>query len=158
MESPEPRLVVFHSEDCQYLIVSTFTLPVRVYYEDTDTGGVVYYANYLRFMERARTEWLRNLGFEQDELLRSAGILFAVRAANLEFMRPARFNDLLGVTAEVVRRGKASVDFRQQVLCGDELLCRGEIRLACIDAERFAPVPFPDEIARVIAPAGSVDA
>lgn len=160
MEKPELRFVIFGPEDCQYLIVSTFTFPVRVYYEDTDTGGVVYYANYLRFMERARTEWLRALGFEQDELLRSAGILFAVRAVNLEFMRPARFNDLLEVTAEVVRKGKASVDFRQQVLRGEELLCSGEIRLACIDAARFAPVPFPEEIARLIAPAdaGSVDA
>ena len=74
-----------------------FVWPVRVYYEDTDTGGVVYYANYLRFMERARTEWLRSLGFEQDALAREAGVIFAVRSAALEYLRPARFNDLLQV-------------------------------------------------------------
>jgi acyl-CoA thioester hydrolase len=126
--------------------VSTFTLPVRVYYEDTDAGGVVFYANYLRFMERARTEWLRNLGFEQDELLRTAGILFAVRTVSLDYMRPARFNDLLQVSAEVVRKGKASVDFRQEVRRGDELVCTGDIRLVCVDATKFVPVPIPEEI------------
>jgi acyl-CoA thioester hydrolase len=134
--------------------VSTFTLSVRVYYEDTDSGGVVYYANYLRFMERARTEWLRSLGFEQDELLRDNGILFAVRTAKLDFLKPARFNDLLEVTAEPERQGKASVDFRQQVRRGEELLCTGEIRLACIDAERFVPAPIPEEIARRFPSAG----
>jgi acyl-CoA thioester hydrolase len=133
--------------------VSTFTLPVRVYYEDTDSGGVVYHSNYLRFMERARTEWLRAVGYEQDELLRTAGIVFAVRTASLDFARPARFNDLLQVSAEVVRKGKASVDFRQEVRRGDELLCTCDIRLVCVDAARFVPVPIPDEIAQHFVPA-----
>jgi acyl-CoA thioester hydrolase len=132
--------------------VSTFTLPVRVYYEDTDSGGVVYYANYLRFMERARTEWLRALGFEQDELLRDAGILFAVRSVKLDFLRPARFNELLEVTAEPRTPGRASIDFHQEIRRGEERICTGEIRLACIDAERFVPAPIPAEISRRMEP------
>lgn len=81
-----------------------FSLPVRVYYEDTDSGGVVYHSNYLNFMERARTEWLRALGFEQDELLRENGVLFAVSAVSITFHKPARFNELLAVTVTLARR------------------------------------------------------
>ncbi len=97
-----------------------FSIPIRVYYEDTDAGGVVYYANYLKFMERARSEWLRRLGFEQDELARNPGVLFAVRTAKLEFLKPARFNDLLEVTVEIRERGRASLTFGQRVRRGDE--------------------------------------
>ena len=85
-----------------------FRMPLRVYYEDTDSGGVVYYANYLRFMERARTEWLRALGFEQDHLIRDEGILFAVRSASLEYHRPARFNDQLLVGVRLAERRRAA--------------------------------------------------
>ena len=92
-----------------------FFWPVRVYYEDTDCGGVVYYANYLRFMERARTEWLRALGFEQDVLATQHGVIFAVRSVALDFIRPARFNDLLRVGAGVVERRAASLTFAQEV-------------------------------------------
>jgi acyl-CoA thioester hydrolase len=92
-----------------------FFWPVRVYYEDTDCGGVVYYANYLRFMERARTEWLRALGFEQDVLATQHGVIFAVRSVALDFNRPARFNDLLRVSAGVVERRAASLTFAQEV-------------------------------------------
>ncbi|MBI5611719.1 MAG: YbgC/FadM family acyl-CoA thioesterase, partial [Gammaproteobacteria bacterium] len=92
-----------------------FSISVRVYYEDTDAGGVVYYANYLKFMERARTEWLRGLGFEQDELSRTEGVIFAVRAAQVEYLKPARFNDALEVTVELARRGAASINFKQEV-------------------------------------------
>ena len=94
------------------LPVSDFRWPVRVYYEDTDSGGVVYYANYLRFMERARTEWMRTLGFEQDALIRNPGILFAVRSASLEYLRPARFNDLLEVSVRLCERRRASLLLR----------------------------------------------
>jgi hypothetical protein len=87
------------------LPVTDFRWPVRVYYEDTDSGGVVYYANYLRFMERARTEWMRQLGFEQDALIRDKGILFAVRSASLDYLRPARFNDLLEVSVRLCLPG-----------------------------------------------------
>jgi len=121
-----------------------FCLPVRVYYEDSDAGGVVYYANYLRFMERARTEWLRTLGFEQDELSRDPGVVFAVRACTLEFRKPARFNDLLEVTVRVIRLGGASLTFAQQVRCHGELMCEGEVRVACLDAQQFSPRPLPE--------------
>jgi acyl-CoA thioester hydrolase len=126
---------------------STFALPIRVYYEDTDAGGVVYYANYLRFMERARTEWLRSLGFEQDELLRQHGVLFAVRSVQLDFLKPARFNDLLTVTVDVGRRGRASMTLRQCAKQGDLVLCEGEVKIACIEAKTFTPCAMPDAIA-----------
>jgi acyl-CoA thioester hydrolase len=133
--------------------VSLFQWQVRVYYEDTDSGGVVYYANYLRFMERARTEWMRALGFEQDQLIREEGVVFAVRAANLEFLRPARFNDLLSISLDVVRRGRASLTFNQIVArCTDEQtpLCSGQIKIACLEAASFRPHPIPDYILKEI--------
>src|SRR3990170_7209247 len=107
---------------------AVFSIPIRVYYEDTDAGNVVYYANYLKFMERARTEWLRDLGFEQDELLRRDGVVFAVRSARLEFLKPARFNDLLQATVQVTRRGKASITFAQEIRRDELALCEGEVK------------------------------
>jgi len=127
-----------------------FSLPVRVYYEDTDTGGVVYHSNYLNFMERARTEWLRALGFEQDELLREYGVIFAVSAVSVAFHKPARFNELLAVTVALERRGAASLTLKQEVRRGDELLASGEIRIACIDAQRFVPVAIPIRVADTV--------
>ena len=132
-----------------------FSIPIRVYYEDTDTGGVVYHSNYLNFMERARTEWLRSFGFEQDELRRRDGVIFAVSAVNIAFRRPARFNELLAVTVEVVRRGAASLTLAQEVRRADEVLASAEVRIACIDAERFAPVAIPAAVAaRIVAARG----
>ena len=124
-----------------------FSIPIRVYYEDTDTGGVVYHSNYLNFMERARTEWLRALGFEQDELLREYGVIFAVSAVSVAFRKPARFNELLAVTVALDRRGAASLTLKQEVRRGDELLASGEVRVACLDAQRFAPVAIPARVA-----------
>ena len=127
--------------------VSTyFSLPLRVYYEDTDSGGVVYYANYLKFMERARTEWLRSFGFEQDELSRRDGILFGVRSARVEYLKPARFNDSLEVSVTLGRRGPASMLFQHEVRRGEEILCTGEIKVACLDAVGFSPVAIPEHI------------
>ena len=120
--------------------------PVRVYYEDTDSGGVVYYANYLRFMERARTEALRALGFEQDVLRAEQGILFAVRAVEVEYLRPARFNDLLQVSACIEEVRGASLGFVQQVRRGEETLCQGRIKIVSLDAESFRPRPLPASI------------
>jgi acyl-CoA thioester hydrolase len=133
--------------------VSIFSWQLRVYYEDTDSGGVVYYANYLRFMERARTEWMRSLGFEQDQLIREEGVLFAVRSANVEFLQPARFNDLLSVDLDVVHRGRASLTFSQSIARSEneqEPLCSGEIKIACLDAASFRPHPIPDFILKEI--------
>lgn len=128
-----------------------FQWQVRVYYEDTDLGGVVYHANYLKFMERARTEWLRSLGFEQDILRDRHRVLFVVVDADLHFRRPARFNDELIVSAKVVKRTAASLTL-QQVVQGPDgtALCTGDIRVACIDADSFRPRPLPDEIQREI--------
>lgn len=125
---------------------AAFSFPVRVYYEDTDAGGVVYYANYLKYMERARSEWLRSLGFEQDELSRRDDVLFAVRAAHVDYLRPARFNDLLEVTVALKKRGAASLTFRQEVRRADTVLCSGEIRIACLSASGFAPRAIPPAI------------
>jgi len=127
-------------------VSEVFSIPIRVYYEDTDAGAVVYYANYLKFMERARTEWLRALGFEQDELSRRDGILFAVRSAKIEFLKPARFNDLLHATVQMGRRGNASITFAQQIRRENLTLCEGEVKVACLDAATFAPRPIPDRL------------
>jgi acyl-CoA thioester hydrolase len=123
-----------------------FVWPVRVYYEDTDTGGVVYYANYLKFMERARTENLRALGFEQDLLREQQGIIFAVRSAEIEYLRPARFNDQLEVSARLGQRSGASLVFVQQVRRGNEVLCEGRIKIVSLDVASFRPRPLPASI------------
>lgn len=131
---------------------SAFEWPVRVYYEDTDVGGVVYYANYLRFMERARTEWLRSLGFEQDVLIREEGVLFAVTAADIRYRAPARFNDLLHVTAAVSDRGRSRIEFEQTVyrVSDGKLLTDARIRVACLDAEAFRPRPIPQILEKAL--------
>lgn len=129
------------------LTTECFSWPVRVYYEDTDLQGVVYYANYFRFMERARTEWIRTLGIEQDELLRKARRMFVVAAIEAEFRVPARFNDKLVVTVEVLNRARASFVLRQEIfrdsLEGD-VICAGTVRAACIDADTLKPARLPD--------------
>lgn len=132
--------------------METFVWPVRVYYEDTDSGGVVYYANYLKFMERARTEWLRHRGFEQDTLLRDHRLLFAVRSLTVDYHRPARFNDLLEVATWIVTAGGASLAFAQTIQRAGsaELLCRAHIKVACISADRFQPCRIPLNLLRGI--------
>jgi acyl-CoA thioester hydrolase len=126
------------------LSLSTFSWPIRVYYEDTDAAGLVYYANYLRFMERARTEWLRALGFEQTELRDEHGIVFAVSRLEIEFLKPARFNESLSVTVEMSRTGRASLDLVQRVLGGaQELICRGTVKIACVEAQTMRPCGIP---------------
>ncbi len=122
-----------------------FIWPVRVYYEDTDSGGVVYYANYLRFMERARTEWLRAMGFEQGALAREEGLIFAVRRAELDYLGPARLDDLLQVGVRLEHCAGATLELVQRVLReGTERpLCHGHIRIACLDARSFRPRAIP---------------
>ena len=128
--------------------MSEFIWPVRVYYEDTDAGGVVYHANYLNFMERARTEWLRDLGIEQDGLL-AKGIVFVVGKMEITFIRPARFNDALLISAKVIREGRASLLFQQEIRKESEpetLLCTAQVKVASVDAESFRPIAIPDFI------------
>lgn len=132
-----------------------FFWPVRVYYEDTDAGGVVYYANYLRFLERARTEWLRHLGYEQDELAQREGVVFLVRRVELEYRRPARFNDELEVTVELIAKRAASLDFRQAVRrpSDGQVCCLGRVEIACVGAATLRPSRIP---ARLLAEIGDV--
>jgi acyl-CoA thioester hydrolase len=129
-----------------------FSFPVRIYWEDTDAGGIVYYANYLKFMERARSEWLRAQGIEQGPLQREQGIIFVVVNAETQFQRPARYGDLLQVTCEIEKQTKASLIFKQDVLRAGadptELLVTGRVRVACLDAEKFRPRALPDELLR----------
>lgn len=119
-----------------------FTWPVRVYYEDTDSGGVVYYANYLKFMERARTEWLRTLGFEQTELLEEYHVIFVVREVGIEYRRPARFNDLLDVTVNLAEVGRSQIVLKQTVENSDVFAC-ATVKVVCVDGESFKPVRIP---------------
>jgi len=123
-----------------------FEWPVRVYYEDTDSGGVVYHSNYLNFMERARTEWLRALGFEQDEVRIDYQLLFAVHSMQLNFRRPARFNDALLIKSQLQKASGASMQFEQKIYRGEELLCEASVRIACLDAESFRPKSIPQNI------------
>lgn len=120
-----------------------FSWPVRVYYEDTDSGGVVYYANYLKFLERARTEWLRSRGFEQTELLRSHSVIFVVRAISLEYIKPAMFNDVLEVTVDLEEARRSQVVLIQSVRRGDAVLVQARVRLACVDSTSFKPARIP---------------
>ncbi len=132
-----------------------FIWPVRVYYEDTDSGGVVYYANYLKFMERARSEWLRSLGFEQDRLIEEDNVIFAVRRVEVDFHAPARFNDALRVSVRLMQQKKASMTFLQEIKeeKSGQLLCSGSVQIASIAADRFRPCAIPEHLAREIADA-----
>lgn len=123
-----------------------FSLNTRVYYEDTDAGGVVFYANYLKFMERARTEWLRDLGFEQDQLMQDNGVVFAVTHVHMDFLKPAKFNDLLSVSVQLLKLGKASLTVHQEIYRESELLNSADIKLACVDMNTFAPLRIPESI------------
>ena len=119
-----------------------FALPVRVYIEDTDAGGIVYYVNYLKFMERSRTEFLRSLGYDKPAIL-DEGLLLVVHSAQVIYRRPARLDDQLEVTTEVVKIARTYVEFQQNVLRGNELMCEGLIRIACVSGETMKPNPIP---------------
>ena len=128
--------------------------PVRVYYEDTDSAGVVYYANYLRYFERARTEWLRALGFEQTDLAAQHHVVFVVRSINVEYLQPARFNDELQITLELGEPGASQIVFVQRVLRGmdgpevrSEVLSEARVRVACVSLLTMKPVRIPKIIA-----------
>ena len=123
-----------------------FRTTVRVYWEDTDAGGVVFYANYLKFFERARSEWLRGSGVVQERLRRDAGLVFVVAETHLRYRSPARLDDLIEVTVDVVHAAQASLRFAQQAWRGTELLAEGTIRVGCVDAGTFRPRRIPNEI------------
>ncbi|GAA5219368.1 tol-pal system-associated acyl-CoA thioesterase [Corallincola platygyrae] len=132
------------------MISNNFHWPVRVYYEDTDAGGIVFYANYLKFFERARTEWLRELGIEQDLLLKQ-GIGFVVRSVVMNNLASAKFNDMLDVTAEIVVRKKASLVFRQAIRNQDDILiATAEVKVACVNLNQAKPIAIPEQITGVL--------
>ncbi|MEX1994062.1 MAG: tol-pal system-associated acyl-CoA thioesterase [Steroidobacteraceae bacterium] len=131
--------------------MAPFTIPVRVYWEDTDAGGVVYHASYLRFMERARTDWLRSLGIDQSALLRDERRQFAVVEANIHYHRPARYDDLLLVSVRVEELRGASIVMQQEIrrdAAGSELLISATIRAACLDSDSLRPRPLPPGLIR----------
>ncbi|MBE0506791.1 MAG: tol-pal system-associated acyl-CoA thioesterase [Marinospirillum sp.] len=120
-----------------------FTLPVRVYYEDTDAGGIVYYVNYLKFMERGRSEWLRSLGFDQSVL----SVLFVVRGVEIRYEAPARLDDLLQVQVALKECRGARLVFEQQILRDDGLvLCLAQVEVACVDRDSLRPCRLPDTL------------
>jgi acyl-CoA thioester hydrolase len=126
-----------------------FVWPLRVYYEDSDAQGVVYYANYFRFMERARTEWIRSLGVEQDVMMQGDRRIFVVVDTRAQFILPARFNDMLAVTARLVELSRASFLIEQEIYrntIDGQLLCRGTIRAAYLDADTLKPVRLPETL------------
>jgi len=123
-----------------------FSWPVRVYFQDTDAGGVVYHASYLNFMERARTEWLRTFGYSNAGLMKELGVVFVVRSLKLEYLKPALLDDLVTVTSKIKEIGRSRVTLLQEVLRGEELLTEGEVHLVCVSMKNFKPVSVPEVI------------
>ena len=133
----------------QFLLALPFSWPVRIYWEDTDAGGIVYYANYLKFMERARTEWLRAAGIEQLPLKEQHGLMFVVVDIEAHYRKPARYGDELQVTCAIADRSRASLTFQQRIFRGGpdgELLVEGKVRVACLDALNLKPKALPAEL------------
>ncbi len=122
---------------------AVFRWTVRVYYEDTDAAGIVYYANYLKFFERCRTEWLRSLGFDQRQLAQRERLQFVVADLAVQYHRPARLDDALTIEATIVERARTYVVFRQRARRGAELLASARVKVACVDTGRMAPARLP---------------
>ena len=125
-------------------------LNIRVYYEDTDAGGVVFYANYLKFFERARTEWLRRLGVNQSELAAREHIVFVVKDVQIQYRKPARLDDLLTIRSIITRIGRASIQFHQVALRDGVLLCESDIQVCCVDTDSFRPAALTHELRTIL--------
>ena len=119
---------------------------IRVYYEDTDAGGVMYYANYLKFFERSRTEWLRGLGVQQSSLADDENLLFVVKNVQIQYRKPARLDDLLEINSRITRVGPASITFHQTAYCRGELLCESDIQVCCVHGTSMRPAPLTPEL------------
>jgi len=128
----------------------SFHWPVRVYYEDTDAGGIVYYANFLKFFERCRTEWLRALGIEQHRLRADEELQFVVVHASIDYLQPARLDDALAIRAEIAQLGRSFIVFAQKALRGDELLATATVKVACLNARTRAPARLPAALATTL--------
>ncbi|MGL5631941.1 MAG: tol-pal system-associated acyl-CoA thioesterase [Azovibrio sp.] len=120
-----------------------FAIPVRIYYEDTDAAGVVYYANYLRFFERCRTEWIRTLGYDQSQLAREHGIAFVVKHVSTDYHKPARLDDALDIGLKVEKLGRAQIVFHQYARRGDEILVTGTVQIVCVEPTKMKATPIP---------------
>lgn len=129
---------------------AAFSWPIRVYWEDTDAGGIVFYANYLKFFERARTEWLRSLGIEQRHLKETTGGMFVVAETSVHYLRPARLDDELIVTARMQQCGRASMTIHQQILLKNALICEGRIRIGWVDVASLQPHRIPQTIIEIL--------
>lgn len=123
-----------------------FTMPIRVYFQDTDAGGVVYHANYLNFMERARAEWLREFGYSNAGLMQELGVVFVVRSMKIDYLKPALLDDALQVTVKIHELGRSRVTLQQTLLRGEEKLCEAEVHLVCVNAETFRPLSVPETL------------
>lgn len=131
---------------------TTFNWPIRVYYEDTDAGGVVYHSNYLNFMERARTEWLRALGFEQPQVKTDLGVIIVVHSLAVEFKGPAYFNDMLEVHCKLTKIGRGSIEMEQKIMREHQLLIKAQVKLAFVNADTFKPLGIPVDIKTAMLP------
>lgn len=121
-----------------------FEWPIRVYFQDTDAGGVTYHASYVNFLERARTEWLRSYGYSNAGMMKELGVMFVVRSLKLDYLRPALLDDMLTATAEVCEIGRSRLTLHQTVRRGETLLLEAEVHLVCVGVESFKPVSVPD--------------
>lgn len=130
----------------KYQLMNNHRFQVRVYYEDTDAGGIVYYANYLKFLERARTEWLRDLGIEQDDLLEHS-VGFVVKRVEMDNHVAAKFNELLSIDSQIVELKRASMVFEQKIInANKKCLVNALVRVACVDLSKMKPIPIPEFI------------
>lgn len=121
-----------------------FSLPVRVYFQDTDAGGVVYHASYVNFMERSRTEWMRSFGFTNAKLMKELGVVFVVRSLKLDYLKPALLDDLISVTSQLKEVGRSRVTLHQSIIRGEDKLVEAEVHLVSVSLENFKPVRVPD--------------
>jgi acyl-CoA thioester hydrolase len=131
-------------------MTTTFNWPVRVYYEDTDASGIVFYANYLKFLERARSEWLREIGVNQKQMLAEYNAVFVVKATAVEYHASARLDDELRVTVVVEKIGRASIVFLQEVWCGERMLTSAKMTICCVDMGQWRSMPIPNPVMRLI--------
>ena len=132
------------------LKMADFSFNIRVYYEDTDAQGVVYYANYLKYLERARSEWLRQCGLPVSQLAQEQNLVFVVRRVEIDYLAAAKLDDELSVTVELIEVSKVSFKLDQKILSNDKVLSQATLKLACLDATRFKPVRIPDKINQLI--------
>lgn len=131
-------------------MVTAFDWQVRVYYEDTDCGGMVYHSNYLKFLERARSEWLRAVGINQTPLLNDYGVVFVVKHLCIDYCQSARFEDLLTVHTRLIQMKKVSLQLAQHITCDERLLCEAEIKLGCINLHSGRPTTLPEHVQQAL--------